>query len=77
MTDQVRRSWLIVPAHDLDRLAEAAQSGADPAPRRPAALHGARHVAAVRGTSYHLSTLSRQFFYPICTTGSQRIRLAS
>ena len=29
MTDQVRRSWLIVPAHDLDRLAEAAQSGAD------------------------------------------------
>lgn len=29
MTDQVRRSWLIVPAHDSDRLAEAAQSGAD------------------------------------------------
>jgi citrate lyase subunit beta/citryl-CoA lyase len=29
MTEQVRRSWLIVPAHDHDRLAEAAQSGAD------------------------------------------------
>ncbi len=29
MTDQVRRSWLIVPAHDNNRLAEAAQSGAD------------------------------------------------
>ncbi|ETX05979.1 MAG: hypothetical protein ETSY2_19775 [Candidatus Entotheonella gemina] len=29
MTEQVRRSWLIVPAHNQDRLAEAAQSGAD------------------------------------------------
>lgn len=29
MTEQVRRSWLIVPAHDNDRVAEAAQSGAD------------------------------------------------
>lgn len=29
MTEQVRRSWLIVPAHHDDRLAEAAQSGAD------------------------------------------------
>ena len=29
MTDTVRRSWLIVPAHDADRLAEAAASRAD------------------------------------------------
>lgn len=29
MTEQVRRSWLIVPAHDNDRVTEAAQSGAD------------------------------------------------
>ena len=29
MTEQVRRSWLIVPAHDNARVAEAAQSGAD------------------------------------------------
>ncbi len=29
MTEQVRRSWLIVPAHNDDRVTEAAQSGAD------------------------------------------------
>ena len=29
MRGSVRRSWLIVPAHDNDRLAEAASSGAD------------------------------------------------
>ena len=29
MTDNVRRSWLIVPAHDMGRLAEAADSAAD------------------------------------------------
>ncbi len=29
MADQIRRSWLIVPAHHEARLAEAAQSGAD------------------------------------------------
>jgi citrate lyase subunit beta/citryl-CoA lyase len=29
MVDRVRRSWLIVPAHDDERLAEAAPSGAD------------------------------------------------
>ncbi len=29
MADQIRRSWLIVPAHDEARRAEAAQSGAD------------------------------------------------
>lgn len=29
MADQVRRSWLIVPAHDEAKLAEAALSGAD------------------------------------------------
>lgn len=29
MVDRIRRSWLIVPAHNDDRIAEAAQSGAD------------------------------------------------
>ncbi|MGE3537092.1 MAG: CoA ester lyase [Candidatus Tectimicrobiota bacterium] len=29
MVDRIRRSWLIVPAHDSARLDEAAQSGAD------------------------------------------------
>ncbi|HBJ30212.1 MAG TPA: CoA ester lyase, partial [Dehalococcoidia bacterium] len=29
MRGSVRRSWLIVPAHDNDRLAEAASSNAD------------------------------------------------
>ncbi|MDH3603761.1 MAG: aldolase/citrate lyase family protein [Candidatus Tectomicrobia bacterium] len=29
MVDRIRRSWLIVPAHDDARLAEATQSGAD------------------------------------------------
>lgn len=29
MVDRIRRSWLIVPAHDDARLAEAAQAGAD------------------------------------------------
>jgi|GEM_PF-347688 len=29
MADRIRRSWLIVPAHDDTRVAEAAQSGAD------------------------------------------------
>ena len=29
MRGSVRRSWLIVPAHDNDRLAEAASSSAD------------------------------------------------
>lgn len=29
MVDRIRRSWLIVPAHDDARLAEAARSGAD------------------------------------------------
>jgi citrate lyase subunit beta/citryl-CoA lyase len=29
MADRIRRSWLIVPAHDDARVAEAAQSGAD------------------------------------------------
>lgn len=29
MVDRIRRSWLIVPAHDDTRLAEAAHSGAD------------------------------------------------
>lgn len=29
MVDRIRRSWLIVPAHDDERRAEAAQSGAD------------------------------------------------
>jgi citrate lyase subunit beta/citryl-CoA lyase len=29
MVDRIRRSWLIVPAHDEARLAEAAQAGAD------------------------------------------------
>lgn len=29
MVDRIRRSWLIVPAHDEERLAEAAHSGAD------------------------------------------------
>ena len=29
MVDRIRRSWLIVPAHDEARLAEAAHSGAD------------------------------------------------
>jgi citrate lyase subunit beta/citryl-CoA lyase len=29
MVDRIRRSWLIVPAHDDERLAEAAHSGAD------------------------------------------------
>ncbi len=29
MVDRIRRSWLIVPAHDDERLAEAARSGAD------------------------------------------------
>ena len=28
-------------------------------------------------TSYHLSTPIGQFFYPICTTDSRRMRLAS
>ncbi len=29
MVDSIRRSWLVVPAHKDDRVAEAAQSGAD------------------------------------------------
>lgn len=29
MVDRIRRSWLIVPANDSERLAEAAQAGAD------------------------------------------------
>src|SRR5262249_52324577 len=29
MVDRIRRSWLIVPAHDNARLEEAAQAGAD------------------------------------------------
>src|SRR5262252_4751548 len=29
MVDRIRRSWLIVPAHDDARLEEAAQAGAD------------------------------------------------
>ena len=29
MVDRIRRSWLIVPAHDSDRVAEATKSGAD------------------------------------------------
>ncbi len=29
MADQIRRSWLIAPAHDETKVAEAAQSGAD------------------------------------------------
>lgn len=29
MVDRIRRSWLIVPAHDDERLAQAAQAGAD------------------------------------------------
>jgi citrate lyase beta subunit len=29
MGDRIRRSWLIVPAHDEARLEEAAQAGAD------------------------------------------------
>jgi len=36
----------------------------------------ARHYGPA-GTSYHLSTPIRHFSYPICTTGSRRIRLAS
>jgi len=39
--------------------------------------HKLQAVGTLAGTSYHLSTPIRHFSYPICTTGSRRIRLAS
>src|SRR5262249_50699717 len=44
-------------------------------------MHGLEQRGTPRAvgqrTSYHLSTPTGQFFYPICTTDSRRIRLAS